>query len=389
MRWPGRDVEARLVVLLVGLGLLWAGLDATWVSEDRAQTAFSAWMGAAAPWVLFVVDALQVLPLLARRRQPYAAAAVSGSALLVAASLDHLPGIAALGPYVALHVAARTTPEPGSLVGRVLHSWWWRRFAIACVILLLAWFGLLRAPWVLLAVAAWWHGRVLATRTAGVDPRASVPTTTLQAVLDERARVARDLHDTVAHHVSVLAMQARIARRAVPAGTPEADHLLLAMETTSHLAMRDLRRALGILTDTDSGGAERPWPRTLMEEVGDLVDRLSGVGLPVTLTVRGCPRPLAVDVTAAATLIVQEALTNVLTHAGTVATRLAVVWTADEVRASVVNEISTRQRRGASVTTGRGLPNLRRRAEGVGGRLTARAEAGGCFLVEAVLPAGQ
>ncbi|MGL5861494.1 MAG: histidine kinase, partial [Phycicoccus sp.] len=232
MRWPGRDVEARLVALLVGLGLLWAGLDATWVSEDRAQTAFSAWMGAAAPWVLFVIDSLQVLPLLARRRHPYAAAAVSGSALLVAASLDHLPGIAALGPYVALHVAARTTPEPGSLVGRVLHSWWWRRFAIACVILLLAWFGLLRAPWVLLAVAAWWHGRVLATRTAGVDPRASVPTTTLQAVLDERARVARDLHDTVAHHVSVLAMQARIARRAVPAGTPEADHLLLAMETT-------------------------------------------------------------------------------------------------------------------------------------------------------------
>ncbi|MGL5861303.1 MAG: sensor histidine kinase, partial [Phycicoccus sp.] len=149
------------------------------------------------------------------------------------------------------------------------------------------------------------------------------------------------------------------------------------------------RRALGILADTDSSGAERPWPRTLMEEVGDLVDRLSGVGLPVTLTVRGCPRPLAVDVTAAATLIVQEALTNVLTHAGTVATRLAVVWTADEVRASVVNEISTRQRRGASVTTGRGLPNMRRRAEGVGGRLTARAEAGGCFLVEAVLPAGQ
>ncbi|MGL5928188.1 MAG: sensor histidine kinase [Dermatophilaceae bacterium] len=384
MRWPGRDVEARLVVLLVGLGLLWAGLDATWVSEDRAETAPSAWMGAAAPWVLFVILALQVLPLLARRRHPYAAAAVSGSALLVAASFDYVPGIAALGPYVALHVAARTTPEPGSLVGRVLHSRWWRRFAIACVILLLAWFGLLRAPWVLLAVAVWWHGRALATRTAGVGPAPGVPTTTLQAVLDERARVARDLHDTVAHHVSVLAMQARIARRAVPAGTPEADHLLLAMETTSHLAMLDLRRALGMLAESEE---DRPaWPRTLMVELGDLVDRLSGVGLPVTLTVRGTPQRLAVEVTAAAALIVQEALTNVLKHAGTVDTQLAVVWAADEVRARVLNEAPSRQGRAVSRTSGRGVHNMRRRAEGVGGTLTAGTESAGRFLVEAVLP---
>ncbi|MGL4176726.1 MAG: sensor histidine kinase [Dermatophilaceae bacterium] len=327
------------------------------------------------------------MPLLAHRRHPYAVAAVTVASLVLVASIDRVPGIGAVGPYVALHLAARTTPDPGGPVDRFLRSRWWRRLVVAGIVVLLAWFGLVGAPWIGLAVAVWWLGRASVDRSAVTGPRPLDPATLQEAVLDERARVAQDLHDTVAHHVSVLAMQAGIARRAVPAGAPETNHLLQAIETTSHLAMRDLRRALGILTDPGDDG--QPWPRTLMVELRDLVERLSGVGLPVTLTERGRPQPLTAEVTAAATLIVQEALTNVITHAGTVSTQLDIDWAADLVQVRVINQTTPRHHPHPSHGTGRGLHNMRHRAEAVGGTVTVGARAGGRFVVEAVMPVAQ
>jgi len=205
---------------------------------------------------------------------------------------------------------------------------------------------------------------VLATQVRDQDARERA------LLLDERARIARELHDVVAHAVSVMVVQAGAARLAVGADDGEARAGLLAVEQSGRHALTDLRRLLGVLRPDESDVTVAPAPGLAM--LGTLVDGMRTAGLDVDLEVRGLDDPLPGGVDLSAYRIVQEALTNVLKHCGpthvTVAVdraeALAVTVTDDGPRAD------QRQPRGRP-HGGHGLIGMRERAAVFGGSFAA------------------
>ncbi|GAA3217921.1 sensor histidine kinase [Actinocorallia longicatena] len=208
-----------------------------------------------------------------------------------------------------------------------------------------------------------------------------------QAVEEERARVARDLHDIVSHSVSVMVVQAGAARHGLGGG--EAEEALMAVERTGREAMTELRHLLGVLAPVPDGDELTPQPS--LARLGTLVDRIAFAGLPVDVVVNGEPRPLPAGVDATGYRIVQEALTNALKH-GTPGTRAEVIvgYGRSSLRIEVLNT-------GPSVLTGsaaapsggrggRGLAGLRERVAVYGGDLDARRRLGGGYRVRARLP---
>jgi len=136
----------------------------------------------------------------------------------------------------------------------------------------------------------------------------------LQAASDERARIARELHDIVAHSMSVMVVQAGGARRILDRDPGRALEAASRIERTGREALGEMRHLLGVLGTADQPAARAPQPT--LAEIGELVTRARAAGLPTVLEVRGTRRPLAPGLDLAAYRIVQEALTNALKHAG-------------------------------------------------------------------------
>ena len=204
------------------------------------------------------------------------------------------------------------------------------------------------------------------------------------AVLGERTRIARELHDVVAHDVSVMLVQAAAAKRTVPADPERARAAIAAVEDTGREALGELRRLLGVLRRGDEELALAPQPS--LERIGALVQRMRATGLPVELEVAGDPVHLPPGVDAAAFRIVQEALVNVVRHAA--ATR-AVVRVDYEPQA--VELRGQRRRRGGDgpIRDGRGLVSLRERVALYGGELRAGRRRPRGFELRARLPVGE
>ncbi|MEU0570581.1 sensor histidine kinase, partial [Nonomuraea sp. NPDC005983] len=201
----------------------------------------------------------------------------------------------------------------------------------------------------------------------------------------ERARIARELHDVVAHHISMVAVQAETARLAIP-GMPDAGaQRLLAIGDTARAALTEMRRLLGVLReDAETDAADRqPQPGLRLRELNDLLDEsraASGTG--TRLILRGSPVTLDPGVELAAYRIVQEALTNARRHAPGAAVDVELHYTGDALRLLVRDNGP-----GASTAgEGHGLSGMRERAAAVGGELRAGPATGGGFLVEARLP---
>lgn len=211
------------------------------------------------------------------------------------------------------------------------------------------------------------------------------------AVEAERARIASELHDVVTHNVSVMLVQAGAARSVLATSPAEAEQALLAVEAGGRTAMGELRNLLGLLSpsgDPSSDGlALRPQPG--LGELDTLIGRVTAAGLPVQLEVRGTPRPLPPGADLAAYRVIQEALTNVLRHAGRTAASVSVEW-GDELVIGVSDHgtgCGTGGGTGGGVP-GRGLLGLRERLSLYGGRLDAGPQASGGWRVHAVLPTG-
>jgi signal transduction histidine kinase len=202
------------------------------------------------------------------------------------------------------------------------------------------------------------------------------------AVLGERTRIARELHDVVAHDVSVMLVQAAAAKRTVPADPERARAAIAAVEDTGREALGELRRLLGVLRRGDEELALAPQPS--LERIGALVQRMRATGLP-ELEVAGDPVHLPPGVDAAAFRIVQEALVNVVRHAA--ATR-ATVRVDYEPRA-VELVVSDDGGGDGPIGDGRGLVNLRERVALYGGELRAGRRRPRGFEVRARLPVGE
>lgn len=390
-----------------------------------------AWLGAVPAWTWDVVPAvlaggilaldfrrgtLSVLlglvaagALLGRRRLPLAVLAVTGTAAFVGISLrDVAPTSAAVAVMVALYTVDTRCGRRWSLAASAV--------ALAGALLATALSrevapGLLPelaiAPAAVI-IALWVIGdnlRVRRAYVAGLEERAAWADAqraadARRAAEDERARIARELHDVVAHHVAVIAVQAGAARMLTTATDERTRDLLGSIEGASHQAMSELRRLLGVLRrepgEEPAGRPGRPAPQPGLAQLDQLIEQVRRAGLPVELAVVGAPERLPDGVDLSAYRIVQEALTNALKHAGPVPTQVCLrcdgmavtlIVTSQAPAAALAAAVSAA---GVSAAgpgrPGHGLIGMRERAAMAGGELRAGPMPDGGFEVFARLP---
>jgi len=251
---------------------------------------------------------------------------------------------------------------------------------------------LLGGPW---ATGLAW--RIRRDRSAAIEMRAAAlerdrEADARAAALDERARIARELHDVVAHAISVVVLQARGGRHALATDPAATAVSLDAIETTAIGALAEMRRLLDVLDATSRREAAELAPQPGLGDLDRLLAQVRDAGLPVELVVEGEPRRLPAGVDLSAYRIVQEALTNTLRHAGPAEARVIVRYGTDAAPGppTVELEIVDTGRGGrrdsvGSMPPGRGLIGMRERAALVGGVIEAGPGVEG-YVVRALLP---
>ena len=201
---------------------------------------------------------------------------------------------------------------------------------------------------------------------------------------EERRHMARELHDIIAHSVSVMVIQAGAARQVVTTDPARATESILAIESTGREAMTELRRIVGVLGDTGDEVELAPQPG--VGQIGALVDRVVEAGLPVELRIEGDARPLSSTVDVTVYRIVQEGLTNALKYAGRARTLVALEFRDTDIKVEISDEGPGGTATPDGSPPGRGLAGMRERASSCGGRLEAGPRLGGGFAVRAWLP---
>jgi signal transduction histidine kinase len=203
------------------------------------------------------------------------------------------------------------------------------------------------------------------------------------AAAQERARIARELHDVIAHSLSVMTVQAGAARVSLSGDPERAREALRAVAETGRRALSEMRRLLGLLPPRPGEAALAPQPG--LGDLETLVDHGRAAGLGVELTVEGSRRALSPGVDLAAYRIVQEALTNARRHAGPTRARVTVSFGPELLRLEVSDE-GGGPPTGAVGAGGHGLAGMRERVALYGGRLEAGPRPGGGYAVSAQLP---
>jgi signal transduction histidine kinase len=252
------------------------------------------------------------------------------------------------------------------------------------------------APWPLLSIgwtaAAWFWGDGVRTRRAylaGLEERARYLEETREEearrrVADERLRIARDLHDVIAHSIASINVQAGSAIHVMDRRPEQARESLLAIKDASGEALAELRSTIGIMRGSEDGDAPRA-PTPSLGRLDPLVETAARAGLPVGVGVRGEPRPLPAAVDVAGFRIVQESLTNVVRHAHAHEATVTVEYRPASVEIEVIDD----GRNGAGAgAPGHGLAGMRERAQAVGGQVEAGPRFSGGFRVWARLPTG-
>jgi signal transduction histidine kinase len=336
-----------------------------------------------------VVLAAQTLVLAFARRAPVLVWLVAGIAAAVYGAREWPDPLVPLGPLLALAFVFELCARPVK-VGAWLVS------AVAASISLIASDDSDALDWwiiVLILVLAPVLGEYLRTRRRLVEEleeRARrLDDDRRRAVRDarvaERTRVARELHDVVAHHVTMMVVQAEAAA-SVPAMSDAArQEACDELAKSGREALAELRRMLGILRSEDHEVQTAPQPG--LARVDDLLATVRSAGVDVTLTVTGEARPLPAAVDLAAYRVVQEALTNVVKHAGVDSARLVITYGDAAVDVVVEDDGHSAGRSGSADSAGGlGLTGLRERVALLGGTLRAGPQPLGGFRLEASLP---
>jgi signal transduction histidine kinase len=202
-----------------------------------------------------------------------------------------------------------------------------------------------------------------------------------EAVTTERTRIARELHDVVAHSMSVMIVQAGAARTVIQRDPAAAQAAIAHVEETGRAGLAEMRRLIGVLTDAGEAASTAPMPG--LAELEPLLDTMRAAGLPVEVVRTGTPRDLPAGADLAAYRVIQESLTNVLKHAGQASARVSMDFAADRLTIEVADD-----GRGPALEPGigHGLIGMRERVGVFGGTLTTSERPGGGFVVRAEIP---
>ncbi len=336
-----------------------------------------------------VLVPVTTLPIALRRYRPLAVLAVTVAAetlLLLFSSRVQVP----LGVLVALYTVASRCERPVSLRAAE-----WVALPITVGVTVNTGLHPERiVPKLALFAIAWVLGDNIRTRRAylaELEARAARlererEEQAERAVIDERTRIARELHDVIAHNVSVMVVQASAGEEVFDTDPVRARESLSAVASTGRAALAELRRLLGVIRaeeDHEGGAAYKPQPG--IEYLDELVGQMRETGLAVELSVLGEPRELPEGVGLCAYRIVQEALTNTLKHADASHAQVSVRYVSDALELQVVDD-------GRAVgavngdTAGHGLIGMRERVALFGGELSVGPRAGRGFEVSARLP---
>jgi signal transduction histidine kinase len=330
--------------------------------------------------------ACATLPLLFRRRQPLPVLGVVAVASWLQYELDGGLGqpffAMLLAAYsVAAHAERRHAAAGAAVAGGLVLSIDVPRLRDGAPVdeVLPAWF---------LVAAVWGFGRWMRSRrhhVADLQLRAETlqrnrDEETRHAVATERTRIARELHDLVAHSMGVIVIQSQAAQRVLRADPARAEQSLLSIETLGRQGMAEMRRLLDVVIGPDEVAPRAPQPS--LQQVDALVETVRAAGLPVDVCIEGDARPLPAGVDLSAYRIVQEALTNVLRHSVGARATVRLRYADDRLELEVADDGSARQ---PPATPGRGLIGMRERAALYGGSLEAGPRPGGGFAVRAHL----
>jgi signal transduction histidine kinase len=380
-RWAtlGRQAAAAPYAPAVAVGLLAAAAAAE--SVARADSASVSGYFAV---LLCVLALASTLPLALLRAQPATAAvAVSAASVLSLAAFHTLTVAGLIAQLIALYWLGRDGPQllaAGLAMPFLL---------LALVSLARSEAGILTVLLASLAPIAAWAG--IARRARGEARAQSAARQVIAGSLlehtarGERARIAHELHDVVAHHISMIAVQAETARLATPGMPTAGAQRLSSIGDTARAALTEMRRLLGVLReDTGTELAERQ-PQPGLNQLNELLDAArDATGVGARLIVSGWPEILDPGVELAAYRIVQEALTNARRHAPGAAVDVELRYADDSLYVRIRDNGP-----GPPATppqAGHGLLGMRERAAAVGGKLRTGVASGGGFLVEARLP---
>ncbi|MEV5848963.1 sensor histidine kinase [Streptomyces sp. NPDC051985] len=323
------------------------------------------------------------LPVALRGRWPLGVFAVVQGAAIVYVGLGYWPVVSTFGSMLALYTVASVRPVRVAVGCAVCMTGVW---VYAGIVTDHSSMASVVTQALLYSSVLLWFGH-LAQRSAALTRhlRAEQAERARRAVAEERGRIARELHDVVAHHMSVISVQAGLARFVFESDPGKARGALGTIAGTSGEALEELRRMLQVLRDEDPQAAERA-PMPTLERLAELVERVRSGGLSVDLAVEGEPRPLPPGVELCAYRVVQEALTNVLKHAGHAHARVLLRYGAGELTVSVLDDGEgvnpDRVRTGA----GHGLIGMRERAKLYGGTISVGPRPEGGFAVQLTLP---
>ena len=369
--------------ILLALFLAGATLEVTLLDMEPGERAVTA-----------VAEAIIMLPLLIRRRWPAVALVVWGVVVAVedlaggnlenvfalpfvvilfyayslgarGTRLELVVGIAAAYLGAAVQIV-RVAPDPGDVVGGLM-------FGAA----------FLAAP--IATARSLRNRRLLAAELAERAERAESEREerARRAVADERARIARELHDVVAHSISVMTVQAEAVHRIAPRMPEQARTSLETIENTGREALTEMRRLLGVLRRDDEAAELAPQPS--LAQVRLLVQRARAAGLPVELAIEGDARELPGGVDLAAYRVVQEALTEALARAGARSARVRIRYGERDVRIEIADDGAGHARSSDDSTE---LLGMRERVALYGGELEAGPDESGGYRVRARLPLG-
>ena len=338
-------------------------------------TVLPALLGGPHEWWVLPLAILSSVPVWWRDRALIPVALVVGTATTVSASLG-APPLMPVGPLVCVYTFAARASRPIRLLGVVLTA--------AGLVFSLVYprpdVEVLRylAVAYVFAYALGTGTRARRTQAMALAGRGEA------AVLRERTRIARDLHDILTHAVGVMVVQAEAGPLLVRRDPDRADAAFAAIAATGRDAVEQLRRAVGSLREPADGPLDQPG----LAQLAALVDRVRATGLDAQLAVSGVPVTPPADVGVAAYRIVQEALTNVVRHAQARTVKVGLDYAGRSLTVSVTDD----GRGGAGpgrTAPGFGIVGMRERAQACGGTLHTGAGSGGRgFRVSATLPVG-
>jgi signal transduction histidine kinase len=348
-----------------------------------------------ASWMVFVLVAIAAVSLAWRRRFPLTVLCVSLTCVAVYSLLGYVNGTALLDVMIALYTVATVVSSREALIAGLV--------TLLCLLVTTAIgnpFGALGGGEFLIPaeiVAAVSIGVALGNRRAylrAVEERADQAERTREEeaarrVDAERLRIARELHDAVAHTLSMINVQAGAAAHVARDHPDQAAAALEAIRLASKEGLREMRSIVNVLRQSDEAEATQPAPGLAM--LDDLVATTNRAGLNTTLRVVGTPRRLAATVDLAAYRIIQESLTNTIRHAGPASATVSLAWGDDRLGVEVRDtgrgaSGNDGPADGAVSGAGHGLVGMRERALAAGGTFKAGSSSEGGYVVQAELP---